>query len=396
MSSALLSHALRHELSRVALRTSPYIVADMDSTLIKKARNVWGDLNASPAKPHLLQWLSTGGRLLIVTSDEGYRPFHQMLGQIPSDLRRNVVMCIGEGAVLYSHSASHDTFVEDHVYSHNNSPGLPFPEQAIPIACDLKRAFMCAAYEDRTLLHQCHPTSRKESYELLFEGVSDAEELTQLLTNDFLMHKGSLPGFGGSCLWSNASRIPKGWDNDTAKDTGKKRKGKTGKGGNKDLDDKQPRRWTTLWILGIGQALSERFIKEYRDRFTALGIHVSAAPNSIFLKNQICSKALPIEYMWNDLQHNSVAFGDNPKGNDFPMTLFDGCLETSCGGGAGDNPKGMPFVSVSAGVEDTPVGLRKYYVGGLETGTALCLKYMNDVRQGGAGGAKGEESQPKL
>ena len=393
MSAALLSHALRHELARVARRTSPYIVADMDSTLIQKARNVWGDLNASPVKPHLLEWLSNGGRLLIVTSDEGHRPFHQMLGQIPPDLRRNVVMCLGEGAVLYSHSASQNTFVEDHAYCQDNSPGLPFPEQAIPIACDLKREFMCAAYDDRTLLQQCHPTSRKESYELLFEGVADAEELKQLLTNDFLMNKGGLPGFRGSCLWSNASRIPKGWDDGNDGENSKKKKKKNG--ADKDVDNKQPARWTTLWILGIGQALSERFIKRYRDRFTALGIHVSAAPNSIFLKNQMCSKALPIEYMWDDLQHNSVAFGDNPKGNDLPMTLFDGCVEME-GGGSGDHPKGMPFVSVSGDVEETPMELRKYYVGGLETGTALCLKYMNEVRQGGAGGAKGEENQPKL
>lgn len=69
-----LSKAVRIELDRIATLPSPWIIADMDSTLIRKERGMYPDLNDSPVKPHLLRWLQSGGHLLVVTSDEGHRP----------------------------------------------------------------------------------------------------------------------------------------------------------------------------------------------------------------------------------------------------------------------------------------------------------------------------------
>ena len=95
--------AVRRELARVARTpvvgsrsgevSGPWLVADMDSTLIRKDAGEWPDLDASPAKAGLVRWLKLGGRLLVVTSDEGHRPFRQLLAQIrPQSLWARVLL----------------------------------------------------------------------------------------------------------------------------------------------------------------------------------------------------------------------------------------------------------------------------------------------------------------
>ena len=366
----ILSKTVQLELTRIAQLHRPWLVADMDSTLLQKERGMYPDLNASPCQPHLLTWLRSGGKLLVITSDEGRRPFKQLLGQIPRELRAAVVLAAGEGAALYKHSKLHQTFVEDSDYIATRTPGLPHPLKAVEIACDLKRDFMTAAFVNRTLLDQVAPQSRQDSYQVLFNSISTAKELTQLLTNDYLMKMGALPQFRGSCIWRNNSTIPKGWDKTNSKNP------TTALQPLPEL----PARWTTLWILGIGHQLSSStFITaKYQARFDALGIHAEPAPNSILLKNQSCSKALPIEYMWELLENNAVAFGDNPLGNDKPMTLYE--------------ERGLPFISVAATLEETPLHCQPLFVGGLEAGTALCLEYMN-ARRKERGVAAEEESK---
>ena len=43
-----------------------------------------------------------GGRLLLVTSDDGRRPFHSFLDRIPADLRRSVLVSTAAGNALFA------------------------------------------------------------------------------------------------------------------------------------------------------------------------------------------------------------------------------------------------------------------------------------------------------
>ena len=67
---------------------------------------------------------------------------------------------------------------------------------------------------------------------------------------------------------------------------------------------------------------------------------------------------------------NAIAFGDNPSGNDGPLGQFSLCgsARRVC-----DNTGTMPFFSVAASLEDTPLEHRDLFVGGLEKGTAVVL-----------------------
>lgn len=85
---------------------------------------------------------------------------------------------------------------------------------------------------------------------------------------------------------------------------------------------------------------------------------------------EAANKALPIEWLAGTFSGapaaelnlaQSLAFGDNPCGNDEPLTTFA--------------ERGMCFVSVAAGAADAlPAALRPFHVGGLETGTARVLQ----------------------
>ena len=80
--------------------------------------------------------------------------------------------------------------------------------------------------------------------------------------------------------------------------------------------------------------------------------------------------AKPSEARWQLLTKTlasfALAFGDNPSGNDGPLTEFV--------------DQGMSFVSVAPTPEDCPEHLRGMHVGHLEAGTAACLELMNEAR----------------
>eukprot|EP01050_Picozoa_sp_SAG11_P023497 SAG11_NODE_4736_length_1786_cov_1.609959_1_plen_222_part_00 len=59
----------------------------------------WPELAESPVRSHLLEWLELGGRLLVVTSDDGHRPWRALMRQIPPPLRLRVVLSTADGAV---------------------------------------------------------------------------------------------------------------------------------------------------------------------------------------------------------------------------------------------------------------------------------------------------------
>merc|ERR1712194_1172 len=91
-----------------------WLIADMDETLLAKACR---DIKDSPCYPHLVRFLanderggdkaeehrntqSSKNRLLIVTSDDGHRPF-RIWREFPVHLRKQVLLSVSEGASLW-------------------------------------------------------------------------------------------------------------------------------------------------------------------------------------------------------------------------------------------------------------------------------------------------------
>ena len=97
--------------------TRRWIVADMDSTLLRKELGVNGDLDNSPCRAPLFEWLQQGGSVCVVTSDDGFRPFTQMWEQIPAELRADgrVAISTSDGAALFRGGPAGEV-VEDVAY----------------------------------------------------------------------------------------------------------------------------------------------------------------------------------------------------------------------------------------------------------------------------------------
>lgn len=159
-------------------------------------------------------------------------------------------------------------------------------------------------------------------------------------------------------------------------------------------------------------------------RLDALGLAPSPAPNSLWLKNPAVDKSLPVQYMLRNSERfhgfrcaqfllhchaprclrtgaifslrrsslsvsltavsritplralrtrtgcrldEAIAFGDNPAGNDEPLTRFD------------EDGGGMAFVSVAGTVDECPEALLARHVGGFEYGTAAVVQRVLDA-----------------
>ena len=72
-----------------------WVVADMDDTLIEKkppgtkSHKTFAD---SPCYEPVLSWLKAGGGIMVVTTDDGHRPFGKVWASIPAELRRRVLI----------------------------------------------------------------------------------------------------------------------------------------------------------------------------------------------------------------------------------------------------------------------------------------------------------------
>ena len=104
---------MRHSIARgLRIRmasTQPYwMVADMDGTVLKKA----GWHNGTYTAPHMSdgpcgtvmqRWLALGGRVLMVTSDDGNAPIRKLWECVPPSLRANGAMLLStsDGAALW-------------------------------------------------------------------------------------------------------------------------------------------------------------------------------------------------------------------------------------------------------------------------------------------------------
>lgn len=380
---------VRAELCRVAKVAQPWIVADMDSTLIRKARGEWPELNESSVRPHLVEWLRTGGALLVVTSDDGHRPWRALLRHIPEPLRDRVALSTADGAVLARLDEKTGKFSEDHSYwdSANYSEtesccNAGLPEHATEIACAIKRDFLSDAIHDPALLASISPDWRREEYSRILDrfrgdGLVDQEGLVEFLSTDNMLGMASIMQ-RGSLVWRNEAGAPEFWELGDAewrslRATQLKEQQQLSveaKTAGIETNEVAPR-WSNCFILGLSSAVSAPYIARHASSLAKLGAVACAAPNSVLIKNQATDKALPVRWFARNATMgfalaSAVAFGDNPRENDGPLASFRG--------------EGMPFVSVAAHAADTPPDLRDFHVGGLEQGTADCIAFMNEAR----------------
>jgi hypothetical protein len=361
MSAATVPSAAVAECRRVAQLPRPWVVADMDSTLIRKSPGEWPDLEDSPVRAPLCTWLGSGGSLLIVTSDDGQRPWRSLIRQIPERLRGNVVLSTADGAVLSSLQAGE--FTEEDAYwgcaLHDKgvaSTGLPSADLTTEIACELKRDFLADCMSSPELLATVSPDWRQESYAAIIAQFDTAAELREALTTDQMLAMNALMP-RGSLVWRNSAGDPEFWQvesdveyrrlRDEKATAEKARKlelelrgaAAVAVGAAAEEPAQHEPRWTNAFVLGMNNKISQPYIDKYSTRLEALGAVASAAPNSVLVKNAHMHKGVPVHFMGGSGRLDfrcAVAFGDNPSGNDGPLT--------TCTDAAGYT---IPFVSVA-------------------------------------------------
>ena len=103
----------------------------------------------SPAFQPVLNWLSLGGKLLCVTSDDGYRPFRQFWDDIPNGHKRNgqVLLSTAGGATLFTGDNDGEA-VKVTSFFEQVRGGLPHPRQATGIATKMLSDFFIDAFND--------------------------------------------------------------------------------------------------------------------------------------------------------------------------------------------------------------------------------------------------------
>ena len=279
----------------MALLEHPWIIADMDSTLLRKSPGEWPDLEEtgreedSPVRLPLFTWLRSGGSLLVVTSDDGHRPWRQLMRQIPAELRGSVVLSTADGAVLSS--LQDGEYTEEEIYWGKalqyegvGSTGLPASDLTTEIACQMKRDFLADCMSDSALLATVSPDWRQDGYANIIAQYDSPEALKEGLTTELMlgmnalmprkfasalpllviygsMVDGLLAILGGSLVWRNSAGNPDFWEID---DDDEWRKLRNEKIEQEKLEppSEQPR-WTNCFVLGMNSAISQQYIDRY-------------------------------------------------------------------------------------------------------------------------------------
>lgn len=306
-----------------------------------------------------MQWLSAGGSVCVVTSDDGYRPFESLWRQIPAELRANgrLVLSTSNGAALF-YGDQDGELLEDEVYWHSLKLGLNDIDEVTAIAREMMLSLFQDLLRDRSPLRRLPlkadwERARAKAYSALLDKAEIAgESLDSLLSMDKLLVQGSVQRHqaGPTERWLR-SRYPAGVKLPFFESLAKTQPGA---------------RYTSVFIMNMPRELnSELYIKRFAEKLRTVGAEGSAAPNSICLRNLLASKGRPVEYLASSPVfrldfRRSLAFGDQPAGNDAPLTQFVAM--------------GMPFFSVAQTEEECPVEFRELHVGGLEHGTANVLR----------------------
>lgn len=300
--------AVAAECRRVATVPHPWLVADMDSTLLRKSPGEWPDLEDSPVRLPLFTWLASGGSLLVVTSDDGQRPWRALLGQIPEGLRGRVVLSTADGAVLSSLQGGE--FTEEEAYWSTAlddrgvaSTGLPSAAASTEIACKIKRDFLVDCMGSPQLLATVSPDWRQESYAAILKRFKTAAELRDALTTDQMLAMNALMP-RGSMVWRNSAGKPDFWQVESETEYRRLRNEQAAAENARKKEQAQPEqpasagpRWTNAFVLGMNHKVSQPYIDRYAEELSALGAVASAAPNSVLVKNAFMHKGVPVHYM---------------------------------------------------------------------------------------------------
>ena len=243
----------------------------MDSTLIRKDRGVYGSLDDSPCRAPLLEWLRSGGSLLVVTSDDGWRPFEQLWKQIPSELRVRVAMSTSDGAALFR-GDTHGRPQEDERYWRLAKGGIK--EEAVEPLVAVARDMYCR------MLNDClaKPARREELLRLLsskdaaaigalLDEASKAGGVESVLTLERLTRPSGVLS-RGAMLWRNQAGPMSGWKRDEAfvPDASKGREWNflasltaTQRGA----------KYTNLFLMCFPRAISTAYIEHFAPRLAA-------------------------------------------------------------------------------------------------------------------------------
>lgn len=375
-----------------SMATAPFwLVADMDKTLIDKpppAVRPSPSFSQSPAFAPTIKLLQSGGRLCVVTTDDGFRPFQHLWQEIPAELRsdRRVVMATSDGAAMF-YGDKDGQLVEDSAYAAqaeaNCSLRLPTDPQQLErllMACKhLYVRFIIDLKASQTgdgKLLSCLDKRARSAYEEVLAKVDEGKtleagknlqaQLEELLSIPVLTRPGGVMS-RGTMLWMNQAGPMDQWI----------------RAGGKDdaffgfyAQEGQPQpAYTNLFMMGLPQAVSKPYISDpnFVASLKVLGLEASAAPNSVCIRSAAVSKDLPVRWLAGHPEYQldfatTVAFGDNPFGNDRPLAELP-VLFVSV---APESPGLVPKSFEEGGF---------FHVGGCEAGTAHVLEMLHAALQ---------------
>lgn len=403
-----------------------WIVADMDRTLVDKPpTGGYPAITDGPCFAVLQRWLEAGNRCAVVTTDAGFRPFRAVWDCFPAESRRNkrLVISIADGAALF-YGDDQGKLVQDEDYASAALPGaVPgLPPQHMPSLLEMARDVQVAWFKDLLvkpeLLQLLGPRER-HSYGLLLQRIiresTGAEENVDAPTAEEEVAVAAKMASWRHLSKRNALRYVRAeastgpqhlspCDPAVANAEGTierlftvanllnfdgalKEKGSliwrnevgplTDEALARMIDPSSTALFTSCIVMNVPQEVSPGYAARLGldERLRKLDLEHSSAPNSLWLKNPAVDKSLPVQYLQRHADRfsfaldNAVAFGDNPGGNDEPLTRF--------------HDEGMTFVSVAGTLEDCPAHLQPSHVGGFEHGTAAVIDALASALQSG-------------
>ena len=346
-------------------------MADLDDTLLEKkppgSKSAQTTFAESPCYEPVLSWLRAGHGLCVVTTDDGHRPFGKFWSSIPTELRRRVFISTSDGASLFSAT---EAGALQEVMEYRAGPSMP--RRGLPEGIQMEELLSLCREVVLSFFSDCLAGKYTELDKNLASAVArvkgeikEGKTLEEILTVERLAQPGSiLPR--ASMFWRNQAGPVENWCK---------------AGGPEDAwwgfteTPGQKAFFTTLFLMAFPRDKSEPYLERYASRFESLGCHASSAPNSVCVKSKFVDKAAPVAWLADPANESyshgfaltrAVAFGDNPIGNDRPLTEF----------------KEMPFVSVATSHEGAPEGVN-FWVGGREGGTASVLRRLLHEVDGG-------------
>lgn len=335
--------AVNHEIPRSLrlsdeiVRNGQYIITDFDGTIAGMYNGRYEPgLDESPCYQPLLDWLRSGGRVVVITGNALTRTMERLFKHIPNNLRtNNQVMIVANGGSAFYGTDAEGNVIEDIDYRErglNGETTVIAEEYIAPLIDDAKKtlnAFFSQLRDD--------PQFRKQlpkKYAFLLEIAKNKKgEYTteELLTHDISV----VPRIETRCI-VDADLQP------------------------------NPKLVTQISLIGIPVQIEypmEGMLQKAQDGKLS-GFEIVRMNLTTDINRKGMDKAIPIFWMvsspaYDFIPERSLAMGDRPNGNDGPMMRLHDKLN-------------MPFVSVSELVEILPIGVHN--IGGNCEGSAKLLR----------------------